>query len=196
MEGAEKQKDIESLKRAVEEAAGMTFSTDPHFKKLRQFIFHRTGSYISATTLKRIWGYLDEPMQTRESTLSLLALAVGYEDWDSFVSGRKSGRSEMKVSSGPKINEYINVTDDLEEGDRLLLYWYPERECEVVYLGNMLFEIVEAKKTKLRAGDRFTVHLIMKGQPLYLSNLTREGMKPAAYICGKLSGGVHYRLLD
>lgn len=195
MDNSTKQNDIELLKRAVEEAVDMVPLHDRHFHALRRIIFQRTGQYISSTTLKRLWGYLNEPFNPRETTLSILAKAVGYDNWNSFQNRNMEDRSESKISSSPKLSEYVNVLEDLNIDDRVLLFWYPGRECVVRYLGDMQFEVEEVKNTNLQPGDRFTTHLIMSGHPLYLSNLKREGMKPMAYICGKLLGGIQYKLL-
>lgn len=195
MEKISKTEEIEALKKAVEEAVGMKFTTDPHFQELREIIFKRTGSYLSATTLKRLWGYLDEPLNPRDGSLSLLARSIGYTDWSGFLKRNRKDELRQENSSSPEISNYINVTHDLKVNDELLLYWYPERECKVRYLGELRFEVIEAKNTKLMVGDRFTTPLILPGHPLYLSNVERENMKPMAYICGKLAGGVNYRKL-
>ena len=195
MENSTKQNDIETLKRAVEEAVDMIPLHDRHFHTLRKVIFERTGQYISSTTLKRLWGYLNEPFNPRETTLSILAKTVGYDNWNLFQNRDLQEQSETKISSSPKLNEYINVLEDLNIRDRVLLFWHPRRECIVRYLGDMQFEVEEVKNTNLQPGDIFTTHMIMSGHPLYLSNLKREDMKPMAYICGKLLGGIQYKLL-
>lgn len=187
--------DIESLKKALETAAAMKFDTPKQFDKLRLFIFNRTGEYISRTTLMRIWGYINEPLNTRQSTFSLLARAVGYNDWHEFIN-RKLDDSEPEISSSYKFGRNINVISDLKPDQKVILYWEPARECKTRYLGNMLFEVIESCNTRLMPGDRFYCNLIIPGHPLHLSGVTRGNSKPVSYICGCAHGGIQYEIVD
>lgn len=194
METAGEARIIEELKEALEEMAGTKIKTPLHFERLRQMVFERTGQYLSSTTLKRMWGYINEPLTPRVSTLNILSQAMGYKDWENFVAVRETTSGEEGLSSSSKLVRHIDVPKDLEAGQHVTLYWYPGRECEVKYLGNLSFEVVETRETHLRKGDRFDCHLILEGQPLYLSNLRREDSSPVTYICGKLHGGIRFKI--
>lgn len=196
MEKEKYTKEIEAIKAALEEAVGFKIESPKKFEMLRTMIFRRTGEYISTTTLKRIWGYLDEPLQTRSTTLSLLATAVGYKDWEDFKKRGSSSVTEKKIPSSPKFGRCINVNTDLKPDDRLKLYWYPGRECTVRYLGRMQFVVEESQKTRLKPGDTFYCHLVVAGHPLYLSNLKHGKAEPMAYICGRIHGGIQYELME
>ena len=185
-------KEVRALKAALEEAVGFKMETPKNFEHLRAVIFSRTGEYISTTTLKRIWGYLNEPLQTRTSTLSLLARTVGYKDWEDFVKRSDTASTEKKIPSSPKFGRAINVNSDLKKGDRLKLYWHPGRVCKIRYLGKMQFVVEESQKTRLKPGDTFYCHLIIAGHPLYLSNLKHGDADPVAYICGRIHGGIQF----
>ena len=195
METEDRYKEIESLKAAIEEAAELKVETPKQFINLHQFILKRTGEYLSVTTLKRIWGYLNEPLITRTTTLSILAKAIGFKDWEDFQKRNDPYPTETEIASTEKFGKSIDVVKDLKKGDELILYWYPGRECHVLYLGNMEFEVVSSKNTRLLPGYRFHCHLILSGHPLYLSGVTDGKMEPRAYICGKLHGGVQFERL-
>ena len=196
MEKEKQIKEIEALKAALEEASGFKIETPKNFEQLRGVIFRRTGEYISTTTLKRIWGYLNEPLQTRPTTLSLLARTVGYKDWEDFVMRSGKASTEKKIPSSPKFGKAINVNSDMKEGDRVMLYWHPGRECLVRYEGKMQFVVEESKKTRLKPGDTFYCHLIIAGHPLYLSNLKHGNAEPVAYICGRIHGGIQFERIS
>lgn len=185
-------KDIESLKAALENAIDGKPSASGHFDTLRDYIFNRTGQFVSSTTLKRMWGYLEDKRAPRISTLSLLAVTLGFSDWDDFVERHCKNTGDKMLPSNPKLGKCIDVTSDLKPGDRLKLFWYPERECIVEYLGGINFKVIQSKKTKLKPDDLFSTHLIVSGHPLYLSNVIRKGHQPMVYICGRLKGGVQY----
>ena len=196
MDKEKQNKEIEALKAALEEAAGFKAETPKNFEQLRTVIFRRTGEYIIATNLKRIWGYLNEPLQTRQTTLSLLARTVGYKDWEDFVKRSETAATEKKIPSSPKFGKAINVNSDLKEGDRVMLYWYPGRECRIKYLGRMQFVVEESQKTRLKPGETFYCHLIIAGHPLYLSNLKHGTAEPTAYICGRIHGGIQFERIE
>lgn len=187
-----RKEDIEALKAAIETATGMHFISSGQFETLRNIVFSRTGEYVSPTTLKRLWGYIDEPTNTRLTTLTFLAKTLGYANWQDFLSREERG-SEARTPSLQTLTDNINVATDLNKGDVVALYWYPGRECIVRYLGDMKFEVLKSEKTRLQPGYTFTANVIISGQPLHLSNLSKDGSAPVAYICGRLHGGVSYR---
>jgi hypothetical protein len=72
------------LRNLIEEKVGRKMKTPKDFDFLAEQIFDKLHESVSATTLKRIWGYLTEPSTPRLSTLDLLAQFIDYKDWDSF----------------------------------------------------------------------------------------------------------------
>lgn len=59
--------------------------TPKDFDFLSESIFEEIHTRISPSTLKRIWGYLQNDNTPRSSSLNILANYVGYDDWDSFL---------------------------------------------------------------------------------------------------------------
>lgn len=197
MDRNKERNDIEGLIVAVEEAVGFKCTTSSHFEKLRDYIYARTSEYISETTLKRLWGYLNENVSTRKTSLSIIVRALGFADWNDFLERNDHQQSEKNISSNPTFGDSINVVKDLQKGERVMLYWYPGRECLVEYTGDSNFKVIESVKTRLLPGDTFSTHLILEGHPLYLYNLRKEGRKgePMSYICGKIHGGIFFKKL-
>ena len=77
-------KDVVRLRQRLQAAVGMEPRFPRHFAALSDYVFERTNQRISPTTLKRLWGYLDEGVQPRKSTLDILAQSVGYGSWEDF----------------------------------------------------------------------------------------------------------------
>ena len=194
MDKPAKQEDIRALIAAIEEAIGSKITGPKNFNRLMEFIKARTGEYISTTTLKRVWGYLDEPLNTRYNTLSTIARAIGYGDFNDFLQRNDNAPSETKIPSGQKYGKMIDVITDLRPGDRVELFWTPGRECMVRYIGDMNFIVESSKLTRLKSQDTFRCHLILAGHPLYISGLRHGNAKPTAYICGKIHGGIQFIL--
>lgn len=175
---------LSALKRQVETAAGHAVLTPRDFERLSSTIFVRLHTLVSATTLKRLWGYIAEPVCPRRATLDVLARFVGYADLAHF-----------EADAGDKADVQSNVTmaysvstAALAPGARLTLRWLPDRCCHVRYLGNNRFEVVEAENTKLAVGDTFSCLLMVEGEPLYLDALVHDGCPPVTYVAGRKDG--------
>lgn len=188
-----KKQTIETLLHQIEEMIGMAIRTPKDFSRLRTVIYNRTGQLISITTLKRIWGYINYPVKTRKTTLSILTNCLGYNDWDHYCK-HKENLGEIDPST-PILGRRLSVLKDLKKGDLLKLTWHPERKCIAVYLGDGHFEVVESEKTRLKPGDTFSCHIIISGYPLYLSELKQDHKDPIGYICGRGEGGVRFEIL-
>ena len=75
------------LRSQIETAIGHSVVTPKDFDSLRDMIFSRLHIYVSSTTLKRIWGYLNDDVTPRQSTLNILARYLGYVDFEAFANG-------------------------------------------------------------------------------------------------------------
>ncbi|MDE5773804.1 MAG: hypothetical protein K2H86_05045 [Muribaculaceae bacterium] len=169
--------------RKVEETSGLTPSTPKQFEILADLIYSHTGQPISPTTLKRIWGYIDEPLSTRRTTLDILARYCGWKNYDDFRQGNIPEAESGKVGT-----KSIIVEKEMKRGERLRIMWPPARVCIVEYLGQKCWKILESEGTRLKAGDTFCCSLIAEGEPLYLDNLVHDSMPTGIYVCGRKSG--------
>ena len=76
---------LAKLRDKIEETIGRKMKTPKDFDFLSEQVFEKLHETVSATTLKRIWGYLSETSVPRISTLDILSQYVGYTDWASFM---------------------------------------------------------------------------------------------------------------
>lgn len=176
----------------IEVALGRKMNTPKDFDFLRECVFLRLNVWVSTTTLKRIWGYLKDDVQPRQGTLDILARFIGFEGYENFLHSMAEG---VVLQSSPVMSRRISVQDDLKEGDRLRLFWQPNRICELLYLGNLDFKVLSSSNTRLQTEDTFKCSLVIEGEPLYLDHLVQGGQPPTAYVCGKKSG-VRYERLE
>lgn len=174
---------IKSLCRKVEDTVGVEARTPKHFEQIVVRIFDRTGTLLSATTLKRIWGYLSEPVTPRKSTLDVLAQCCGWRDYDDFVCGNKP-----EIESGIVGSRVLNAEKDLVKGDIVRLMWTPSRVCVIRYSGTSDWTVIRSEGTRLKPGDTFRCSTIIAGEPLYLDNLVHQGSRPGIYVCGRRHG--------
>ncbi len=183
---------IQKLREYVENAAGVKVCTPKDFEALTQKIFNETGSLLSPTTLKRLWGYLHEKEQKmpRLSTLNILSKYIGYMDFSTFCKFQDiNGECESDFLTNNCLH-----TKSLLKGDKVRLMWQPDRCVTIQYIGLNMFKVMESRNSKLSTDDIFICERIIENQPLLLSNLIHENGDPVNYICGK-KGGVKYLLM-
>lgn len=63
------------------------------FELLSEEIFNKTGSNLSLTTLKRIWGKVDYQSQPSSTTLNVLAQYLGYAHWREYQNHSENNTS-------------------------------------------------------------------------------------------------------
>lgn len=178
---------VELLKKQTEQTFGQAVKTPKDFTLLTERIYDRIHVQISTTTLKRLWGYLNEPVTPRPSTLNFLAQYLGYSDLSSFC---ESMKCPLDPQSHLLISRMLSAAQ-IPLRAHLLLTWAPERVCEIVHEGEGRFTVMRSEKTKLRAGDTFECQIFIEKEPLYLYNLIHEGQSVPAYVAGK-KDGIHF----
>ena len=93
---------LAKLRDKIEEAVGRKMKTPKDFDFLSEQVFEKLHETVSATTLKRIWGYLPDSSKPRISTLDILALFVGEKDWDTFCSQKEGASSDSPAKPKPE----------------------------------------------------------------------------------------------
>jgi len=119
---AQQEQNLNRLRRAIEVTLDRKMKTPKDFDFLSDSLFKKHHQKISATTLKRIWGYLAEPVSPRPTTLNLLAQFVGAESWEDFC--RQEGaehalpmseETEQTASAPLETTQMSRPKDDLSQ---------------------------------------------------------------------------------
>lgn len=171
------------LRHEVERKWGRRLSTTADFIALSEAM----EESVSPSTLKRFWGYVGDRPAPRTSTLDSLARYAGFLDFKAF---RENLAASGRLSSIYFHNDHIEA-GALSQGDVVVIGWRPDRQVTLSYLGNSTFKVVESIHSLLRKGDQFEISCIMKGYPLALSGIIRDGIKTDPYVAG-LDGGIAY----
>lgn len=181
--------EIIELKKRIEDDLNRKMLTSNDFFFLAHAIEERMRQTVSASTLKRLWGYVSDTEQPRNSTLEILSKFLGFNSWSDFVKeiSRDSG-------SNPLTSVHIN-TEDLEVGDRIFVSWEPNRRCTFHYLGHQKFIVESAENSKLKVGNTFSCSLFILNEPLYLTDLIQENNPPVAFVVGTRGGLCELKIL-
>ena len=176
--------ELQYLLELVEKQYGRKLSTTTDFESLSVIIEKATGDLLSSSTLKRLYGYVSLNTVPRKTTLDILSRFIGNRDYETF---------RISLSNDPQFSSRFFsakavTTSELKAGDRLRIGWPANRIVTLNYLGDDLFEVDTSVNASLVKGDRFRQVSFMKGYPLYLSRILRDGDYTPAYVAGMNSG--------
>ena len=176
--------ELQYLLELVEKQYGRKLSTTTDFESLSVIIEKATGDLLSSSTLKRLYGYVSLNTGPRKTTLDILSRFIGNRDYETF---------RISLSNDPQFSSRFFsaktvTTSELKAGDRLRIGWPANRIVTLNYLGDDLFEVETSVNASLVKGDRFRQVSFMKGYPLYLSRILRDGDYTPAYVAGMNSG--------
>lgn len=143
---------IQRLRHLVEKRLGYGLNTLADFKHAAAEMAARTQRPISATTLMRMWGYVQDGGTDYRPTyysLSTLALFLGYMDFKRFEM-QSEGHADIQSEgyTGKSID-----TGDLPAGTSVCVTWDPGRHCVLKRLDGHRFEVTEAVNSKILVGD-------------------------------------------
>lgn len=179
--------ELSFLLSEVEKKYGRTISTSTDFETLSVVIEHQTGELISASTLKRMWGYVSLTPTPRIATLNVLARYTGHSDFKAFCTNLKD--SDI-YSSTFFSSKYIAVSD-LQKGAEVTVGWAPNRLVTIRYLGDFNFEVINSANSQLKPTDRFELSEIIIGYPLFISRILRNGEYTPPFVAGR-QGGINH----
>lgn len=91
--------ELNYLLKKVEQRYGRRISTSTDFEALSVVIEHKTGELVSASTLKRLWGYVSMRPTPRISTLDILSRYLGTRDFQTFCKNLKNSSSYQSTFS-------------------------------------------------------------------------------------------------
>lgn len=177
------------LREMIERMVGRKMVVPRDFVWLSEKVLERTQQRVSASTLRRFWGYVSEGVSASKFTKNVLANFLGYADFEEFGLSQGTGEQQSKMVMGKEIS-----CDDLYEGQQLKLSWLPDRTCIIRYLGNGSFRVLASENTRLAKDDTFECHHFINHEPAYLHAWKHGDGEPATYVIGKKNGIIveHY----
>jgi len=176
--------EINLLLNRIEKKYGRDLRTPSDFESLSAVMEYSTGDHISASTLKRLWGYIHIATSPRVATLNILAKYAGYQNFRDFCTNLENTEGfDSDFFSGQCV-----VASDLQVGEKVTMAWDPDRVIELEYLGNGEFKVIASLNSKLRVGDVFEQDSFILGYPVYIPRIMRDGVYTAPYYAAKKGG--------
>lgn len=176
--------EIAELLLQVEKAYAKPLNSSTDFEELSIQLKYKLGMSLSSSTLKRLWGYVNDAHSPRPQTLDVLARYLGHADFKDFCMWLKHTTAyNSSFFSAKRI-----LVEDLSPGMEVEIGWSPNRYLRLRYKGDGLFEVREAKESKLVRGDLFQAVSFLMGQPLFLPYVERGGKRLSPFIAGRNGG--------
>lgn len=172
--------EFDFLRREVAAKYGVDVRTSKEFECLSAAIEKQTGQLVSVSTLKRFWGYMSLKPAPRQTTLDILTRYIGRPSFRDLCRELQRGSSFLSV-------EAVRSTDIKPDGG-VELQWLPDRVVRLKHTSGIKFIVEDAGSSKLRQGDEFEVLEFIKGHPLYIPGIIRDGQRLPEYVAGRTAG--------
>lgn len=157
-------KTIEQLK----EKSGLSFDRASDFSTLATLIADETKHTIGVTTLKRLFGYIDDARETNQSTLNIIAQYLGYKSWEVYV-------NSFRIDSTWNGNHDTIWIENLMVGTKIEVAYLNRCVCfEVIeHSGFKVLKVDSANNSSLKIGDIAFIDRLRKGECLEARKVIR-----------------------
>ena len=176
--------EIVELLTLVREKYSKPLRTTTDFEEFSLYLAKHASTDVSPSTLKRLWGYVNDHHQPRLHTLDKLSGYIGYIDFDDFC---RWLRTSNRYNSSFLSTVHVDAAT-LSVGACVQIGWAPDRLLLLKCLGDSLFRVEEAHASKLQVGDVFSAPFIFKDFPLYLPWVDRDGQRLSPFVAGRNGG--------
>lgn len=186
---------VEKLRHEVERFLDRRMVTPADFEYLSQVLNTSVHQSVSATTLKRVWGYIrdaGENYAPGRYTLSTLARLIGFADIEDF--DNRESRGGASVQSDNFFGITLNSCE-IPEGMLMKVAWLPNRVIVIRHISGDDFMVERSEHSKLNAGDLLECHSFTQNAPLYVAKVKRGGEPVTTYVAGSRTG-VHYQYIE
>lgn len=176
--------ELNYLLQKVEEKYARRISVPKDYELLAETITQTVREPISNSTLKRLWGYDDYSSTPSPITLDILAKYVGTKGFQDFCEQLKKNPAFVSCFLHADYIESAGLT----AGECLEIGWNPNRLVVLNYLGDNRFRVLESKNASLAKDDEFEAIVFIKGYPLYIPCIYRDGEQTPMYVAGMQNG--------
>ena len=153
----------------LKERSGLPFNKASVFNSLSSVILEVTGQSLGVTSLKRLFGYIQDDRATNKSTLDIIASFLGFPSWTEYAKTIRLDSdwdfedSDTVWISALSLGSIVNVS-----------YLNRDVSFKVVEHDNeKVLEVIEAQNSSLHSGDLAYIDRIRKGEYLEAHKVIR-----------------------
>lgn len=173
----------QEIRKMIEDKLGMEIKYPNQCEVVAQAIEDVTGQTIGLSTIKRMYGFINEGRIPRQSTLDILSAYLGYKDYKLMA---KDLNEDSDISDFMWMDSV--EPENLAVGTQLQITYDPKRLLILTYLGDFKFIVNESKRSKLQKGDTLEIHQLVVGHELVVNEVIRDGESKGSYTGAKQGG--------
>ena len=150
----------------VKSKSNLLFDNAADFKVLTELIDKETGRTIGLTTIKRLFGYIDDDRKTSQYTLNTLALYLGFNDWKEYSKDLDSDwnfDTDKVLIAEQTTGEKIHV----KYLDRIISFVVTE------YDNQKVLRVEKAENSSLKVNDILLVNSLQVGKIIEADKVIR-----------------------
>lgn len=137
---------------------------------------------LSASTIRRLFGFIKTQFTPRTYSLDVIANFLGYSEFDELI---HSLNTEEKRA--PKIITELK-SSEIKQGWKYQYACKPNIDVTIEYMGKSKFKVLKAKNSQLKPDDVFKASILTLHHPLFILEVEREGKPLGKIIEAKVSG--------
>ena len=177
------------VQQLIQESSGINVRQPKAIEALSESILQKTGDRIGETTLRRLYGFVDDEREPRSYTLDIIARFLDYGNWECMMKDLCPADS-IFIESGQDC-----VLANLKEGSMLEIKYFPDRVLQFEALGDHRFKVTESLNSKLKTGDIAIIDDMLLHFPLHARSVVRDGVDMGRYIAGEKYGICSIRII-
>lgn len=155
------------IKQKIQERFGREIRYPKDCELLATHITQACKTQVSASTVKRLYGFVKGIREPRLHTLDIVAEYVGHKTWTQLLT------SMDKTGEPPTIKIERLKPEQVKRGQTVQLVYEPGKQVEIKRTGG-IYKIVVSNDRRLQLNDEVEFRLIELHYPLILT-VTREG---------------------
>lgn len=171
-----------AIKAEIERVYGEPIKYPADCHRLALCIQDSLNETIGVTTLKRLFGFVSDVMEPRQSTLDILAQYCGFGDYEE-MKRAVAGAGDSDFETEPDV-----AVSEISPGSKIGFEYLPDRKVTLRFIGDTEFEVLECENGSLREGDIISATNFIAEAPLIISRVLRGGVNLGRYTAGKVSG--------
>jgi len=137
---------------------------------------------ISASTIKRLYGFIKGIEQPRVYTLDVISNYLGYTSWENLLMSLNKQNKPTRETI-----EHL-VPSQLKKNNVIEIGYEPHRMITLKYLGNNQFKIAHSNDNKLHQEDVIEFQSADLHYPLSINEIKRGEKNVGQYLAGSVSG--------
>ena len=156
------------IKQKIEERFGQAVRYPKDCDRLASHISEVCRATLSASTLRRLMGFVSGMNEPRLYTLDVIAAYLGYKGWaellDSFV---------HEYCEPEPVIETLGA-EQVKNGQVISLAYEPGKHVELEKVG-VVFKVLATNDKKIQSNDVVDFRIVKRHYPLTFTTVTRDG---------------------